>query len=477
MISLRPYQESVVLKARDVLSRGVKRFILVMSTGAGKSRTACHIIESAVNKGHSCIVLVNRDRLVKQWDAVMDELGLKHGVIQYGVEPNDEPIQIASVDSYVSRLDKKFDIVISDECQYSLGDNYRSCIEQQDGISIGLTATPTKLNGDGFKDLYDELIEGISMLELQRLGYLCQLDIYSPNPPDVDLEVIDGDFNQAQYMRKVGGVARLDNAVEMYRHHIDGKRTIIFAVNIADSKAISKRFTDSGIQSKCIHSQQSQNTQDKILSEFCDNEFKVLVSVNILSEGADFPWLEAAIDLAPTASLARYLQKYGRLLRTYPGKDKAVILDLAGSYWIHGAPWNDHKWSLDGNKASKQSITEAILSIRLCTSCGRNYNAAQDSCPYCNEPKTKSKRLIKEASGKLILVTEFEACAHDEKLKKEEQVRKEKEANKIEYNRRKKAAKTIQDYELIERDMNLAKGWAYINYTQYLRARQRYLRK
>jgi superfamily II DNA or RNA helicase len=481
MISLRPYQQKTVSDAREALSRGVKRFIITMPTGAGKSRTACHMIESAVKNGYSCIVLMNRDRLVKQWHVVMNEFGLKHGIIQFGVEPNNEPIQIASVDSYVSRLDKKYDITFSDECHYALGENYRTCIEYQNGISIGLTATPTKMNGEGFSDLYDEIIQGVSMRELQDLGFLSYMDIYSPNPPDVDLDIIDGDFNQSQYLRKSNGTKRLSNAVDLYKKMIPNKRTIVFAVNIQDSKNIAKEFTESGIPAKCIHSKQSGSVQDEILEEFTADKFKVLVSVNILSEGADFPWLEAGIDMAPTASLARYIQKWGRILRTYPGKDKAVMLDLSGSFWIHGAPWVNNKWKLTGHKITKSEIQERITSACICMSCGRNYSSAEPNCPYCGAGKQNRKRAIKQATGELILVTEQEYQGEMQRRKEEQErkakAEKQEEERKAEYNRRRKQAKTLEEYQQIEDDLGLKKGWAYINYHQYLRARQKYFRK
>ncbi len=133
MISLYDHQEELVESARDALRRGVKRFILVASTGYGKTRTACHIIESAAQKGNSIIILVNRDKLVKQWHEVLTGFDIHHGIIQYGEPETDAPVQIASVDSYITRLGKRFDICVSDECHCSLSDTYRACIEHQGG--------------------------------------------------------------------------------------------------------------------------------------------------------------------------------------------------------------------------------------------------------------------------------------------------------------------------------------------------------
>ncbi len=211
------------------------------------------------------------------------------------------------------------------------------------------------MNGEGFGSLYDEIIEARGMAWLIKHGYLAPMQIYSPNPPDIDLELSDGDFNTAQYMRKVSGTQRISNAIELYNEHIKGKLTIAFAVNIADAKRITAAFNDAGISAKCIHSKLKQATQDRILEDFKARKYSVLVSVNILSEGFDCPWIEAGMDLAPTASLARFLQKWGRCIRSYPGKTHAVMLDLAGNYWLHGEPWAKHEWQLEGHKPSKKN--------------------------------------------------------------------------------------------------------------------------
>lgn len=475
MISLYEDQERLLEKCRDVMRKGIRRYIIQGSTGFGKTRVACRIIESVLQKGKSVVILCNRDKLLKQWHDVLNNFEIQHGIIQYGTEPNDEAVQIASVDSYITRLDKKFDVCIADEMHYANGYNFKTCIQYQEAeLSIGMSATPIAPNGAGFADLYDEIVQADGMEWLIKNGRLSPLHIYSASPPDIDLEITDGDFNMAQYMRKCGGVQRINNAIELYKKHINGKLTIVFAVNISDAKNITKQFNDSGISAKCIHSKLAQKTQDKILEDFKNKGFLVLVSVSILNEGIDVPQIEAGIDMSPTASLTRYLQRWGRCIRTCEGKTHATMLDLSGNYWLHNEPWYPHQWSLSGRSVSKQSVMEAILSVRICMSCGRNYNSALDSCPHCNEPVKRSKRVIKEASGKLILVTSDE---YDRIEKEKADKIQAKIDRKEELKRRRKEAKTFEAYEQIERDFGYSKGWGYLNYSFYLKARQKYFRK
>ena len=490
MISLRPHQQKLYEEIKTAVKNGYKRIIAVASTGYGKTRLACAITESSVKKGNSVLILTNREKLMRQWGEVMDGFGFEFGIIQFGYPKTNHKIQIASVDSYISRLDQygQFDIVFSDECQYSLGDNFRGCIEHHPkALSIGLSATPSKTNGEGFFQLYDIIIQGEPTDYLIKEGWLSSMDIYSPNPPDVDLELIDGDFNQSKYMKKVSGTKRIKNAIELYNKHIPRKLTIVFAINIQDARNITKQFNDAGISAKCVHSKQTLETQEKIIKGFKDREYLILVSVTMLVEGFDCQWIEAAIDMSPTASVVRFIQRWGRVIRAFykdgmpldtqeqrkaameaGTKPKAVMLDLAGNYWLHSAPWIKREWTLLGSKPTKNTLEESITSACICQNCGRNYSSTQDFCPYCHASKQQRKRVTKEADGTLVLVTEEEATRLERESVAEQERKQQAEADRIkcaaEYNRRKKAAKTLSDYMKIEYDLGLKKGWGIVNY-------------
>jgi superfamily II DNA or RNA helicase len=101
-------------------------------------------------------------------------------------------------------------------------------------------------------------------------------------------------------------------------------------------------------------------------------ELDVLASCNVVSEGTDIPIVAAAILLRPTASYVLAMQQMGRVLRTYPGKEKATILDHAGNTRRHGLPTEPGNWSLDSKPRRKSDP-------RTCPECGCIFEWARDA--------------------------------------------------------------------------------------------------
>ena len=64
------------------------------------------------------------------------------------------------------------------------------------------------------------------------------------------------------------------------------------------------------------------------MKKFADGSYKALVAIKCLDEGVDVPVAENAIILSSTSNPREHIQRRGRLLRTHPGKDIAIIDDL-----------------------------------------------------------------------------------------------------------------------------------------------------
>lgn len=73
-----------------------------------------------------------------------------------------------------------------------------------------------------------------------------------------------------------------------------------------------------------------QGLRESFYADFHDGRLQFLVTVQVLTEGADFPRCDAAIMARPTQSQTLYTQMVGRALRPYPGKTDALVLDLTG---------------------------------------------------------------------------------------------------------------------------------------------------
>ena len=102
----------------------------------------------------------------------------------------------------------------------------------------------------------------------------------------------------------------------------------------------------------------------------------VLTSADLISEGFDLPAIECGIMLRPTASLALWIQQFGRTLRPFPGKEKAIILDHSGNTMRHmWLPEMEWPWSLKGRNKVKAEKDTAPAVV---------------TCPYCHTAQFES---------------------------------------------------------------------------------------
>jgi hypothetical protein len=121
-----------------------------------------------------------------------------------------------------------------------------------------------------------------------------------------------------------------------------------------------------------------------MLRQFTARQIHQLVVVDIISEGFDLPAVEVASLARPTASLALYMQQFGRALRPAPGKDRALIIDHVGNFLRHGPPDRPRVWTLE-RRGRKGGGGDGIP-LRVCLSCVSPYERFRTECPHCGTP-------------------------------------------------------------------------------------------
>lgn len=133
-------------------------------------------------------------------------------------------------------------------------------------------------------------------------------------------------------------------------------------------------------------------------------------------EGLDIPSAYCAILATPIGSLASYLQIVGRVLRSHPSKDKAVVLDHGGGYWRLGSPNDDRDWhewwSLPEHAVSEMhqlKIREQKTKEPICCPACQMERTGGLECPGCGHKSEKSRRMVimengemKQYDGKLV---------------------------------------------------------------------------
>lgn len=414
----RAYQVTLVERIRVAVRIGQRRILLVLPTGAGKTACAAMIIELALRKGSRILFLVHRKELVDQLSKLLDEMGIDHGIIKgnhWRTRP-EYPVQIGSIQTLnatrccrrckddpqtrpgceachgkgkVKRDWPPAEIVIIDEAHRSLANSYTQITDKYPGsIVLGLTGTPWRLDGRGLGAAFDEIVSCIQIEELTRLGYLVPLRVYAPEVPDLrKIGKSHGDYEVTALAELMDQDGLSGDIVEHYRRYGESRCTVGFAVNVAHAKHLAERFREAGIPSEYVNGKMPESQREAIFERLSRGETRVLWNVDIATEGIDIPQLSCVILARPTKSLTRFLQAVGRVMRPYPGKLHALVLDHAGCVHEHGLPSDERQWTLDDRRAKDEPTPPADLVV--CEDCGMVYRDGRLGCPACRSSQIR----------------------------------------------------------------------------------------
>lgn len=393
---LRDYQQEVFDKLKLELLHN-KRVICQMPCRSGKSYIMYEICKKANLKGSNVLVLAHRNLLLDQHRSLIDL-------------PN---VRITSRQTEVRHLGEhgKVDIILVDECHLSASDTYKKIFDfYSDSIIIGMTATPCRLDGRSLGEIYQKIIKGPTVKYLIGIGAISPFDYYAPKL-DIDLKSVktsDGDYNQKDLEDIMLDNKIYGDIILNYEKMAKGKQAIAYCVSIKHAQKICDLFNEHNYQAKCIHSKIPKKEREKILEDFKNQLFTVIVSVDCISEGISLPSCEVCLMLRPTQSYALYVQQGMRALTPHPNK-KAIVIDYVGNVYRHGMLDEEEEFSLIERKKCKNPSGEPEILVRVCKKCLRTYAGTSSICPYCGYNLGKTKREIEqEKKVELELITEFE---------------------------------------------------------------------
>jgi DNA repair protein RadD len=208
------------------------------------------------------------------------------------------------------------------------------------------------------------------------------------------------------------------DALTHYRKYCPGARAILFAWSIEASMEITRQFNAAGIQAEHVDGSTDDTTRDNAIANFRAGRTLVLSNVNLFSEGFDVPAVEAVFDLAPTKSLAMYLQRCGRGLRAMAGKDTAWLFDHANNSKIHGLPDADRGWSLAGRQ--KRASKSDGPPTKQCALCFAWVAGAASVCRHCGYKFETQSREMELVDGELAEVSKVERERRDAMVKNQQ---------------------------------------------------------
>lgn len=381
--TLRPYQQTA---KENIFAEWDEHesVMLQMPTGTGKTRLFTSLIadinQFSIQRKEAVkiVIIAHRTELIDQIDASLDKYKVAHGVIAGGYERKLKyPVQVASIQTLTNKhnleIAKKVnaDFVIIDEAHHSLARTYKTLWKLYPRArKLGVTATPWRMSGSGFVDLFDKLILTKPVKWFIQEKYLSNYQYYSLKQnsdirstiDDIDDFDIEGDYKTSALERAMNTSVIRAQLLDSYLTLAEGKKGIIYAISQAHSKQICEDFQKRDIRIVAIDSKTPKQKRLELVNQFRRNELDIIVNVDIFSEGFDCPDIEFVQLARPTCSLAKYLQQVGRVLRTSDNKNTAIILDNVGMYSRFGLPDARRHWMhhFIGNNSSTEVIVDAI---------------------------------------------------------------------------------------------------------------------
>lgn len=399
MSALREYQVDLIERVRKSYRDGYRRPCIVLPCGGGKSIITAEIAKRATEKGNRVLFLVHRRELVEQ---------IRQTFYDWGVDLY--LCRVEMVQTACRRLHKMAEpqLIITDENHHCLATSYRKIYDAFPGAQcLGVTATPTRLNGGGLGDVNDTLVIGVTAKWLIQNGYLAPYDYFAPAVTDLSgLRTQRGEYVTADVVSALDQSTIYGDVVGHYSKLASGSKAICYCSSVAHSKRMAERFCNAGIPAAHIDGDTEKGERARIVEQFRVGALMVLCNVDLISEGFDVPDCSCAILLRPTQSLTLYIQQAMRCMRHQPGK-RAIIIDHVGNYTRFGMPDDDREWTLDPKRKLKKMVADSDK-IRQCPECYFTF-AYGPICPHCGYefPKTERAELEEQPDAELTRIEGF----------------------------------------------------------------------
>ena len=432
-IKLFDYQEDMVKRVQEAFKHH-DAVMVQMPTGTGKTMVLANIVFSFLEKSNNPIwIVAHRRELVEQIKGTLNKSLLifsnhpvplsKEGSTsspspssseggdvtalrcseplrsKVGGPKRSSPdclsagalIKVTSIQwlaKHYREMEEKPGLIVIDEAHHALAETYAEVMNAYPKAKkLGLTATPYRLNGKGFTDLFDTLLCSWSMEKFIAEGRLSLYDYYSIKPDSADQLLIDslqkrgadGDYQQKELNEVMDVKPSLERLCLTIKEYVPRKKGIVYAISIQHAEHIAEFYRENGIKAVAISSKTPLAERQKLIERFkssslssslnsasnTSDEIEVLVSVDLFSEGFDCPDVEFIQLARPTLSLAKYMQMVGRGLRVAEGKEYCVILDNVGLYKRFGLPSVDRDWQsmFEGRTSLEDILQEACMQV------------------------------------------------------------------------------------------------------------------
>lgn len=419
---LYDYQNKLLSEARQSLANGNKSVMVVSAAGSGKTAMMSEMARLTTSHHKRVWVMAHRKELINQ---IRDSFIFNEVDFEYAV--------IKTIGTMANRMQNMVppDLIIFDEAHHSVANTYRKVRDNfPDVPTIGFTATPWRMSGVGFTDMYDDIVTGPTIPWLIEHQKLAPFDYYVPAFIDINKIKFNsaGNATTDSMNEAVGDeIATLNSIFDEWKNVGGSEKTITYMYSVGSSHAIVELFNQNGISAAHIDSKTPKAIRDKAMQDFKDGKIQMLSNYELYGEGVNIPDATTVIMARPTKSLVFYIQAGMRSMRYQPNK-KAIILDFVANVNHFGLPDYDHNWEEYFKGYKKKKSSEFVEAVSTCDNCFATFYPKEwldthtgfndegketkyKTCPYCGEvTKTVVEREVKKSVDiKLNKVTDMDA--------------------------------------------------------------------
>lgn len=420
MYDLRPYQNDLIKHITKSMQSGHHHIIVQSPPRTGKTVVMAEIARRTTTKNNRVMFIIHRKEVLDQAKATFKKQNVNPKLATMGL-----------VQTLCRRVDKlpEPQLILIDEGHHALAASYQKILDKfENAYVLFFTATPRRTGQRQLDEVADDIIIGQSIHELTDKGFLAPFRYFQP-PNDFNAKLLKrnstGDYSNKS-MDEAMSSKIYGHIVKQYKRIANGMQAVVYTYSIDSAKRVAKEFNEAGITAKEVDGNTPIVERDAVVSDFRNQKLKILVNVNLFTEGVDLPNVDCVIMARPTTSLALFLQFSMRCLNPRPGKT-AIIIDHANNVQKFGYPDDDRDWRqavISGTKSVPKTNDEPTMAIITCDYCFavvKTSEVKDGKCPLCgNEIKIHQEKEVTdvdlvEAKNRKKLISKI---IHSDLLKK-----------------------------------------------------------
>ncbi len=453
-IAGRPYQIQAIRAVFEAMEEKKRKFLLIMATGTGKTRTCIAMVDGIMRAGWISRVLFLVDRIALRDQAVE---AFKENAPQYSIWPQtgetkivtDRRVYVSTYPTMLNIIEDEnlsphfFDLIIIDESHRSIYNVYQNILSYFNSVILGLTATPTDAVDhntfelfdceDGlptfaytFEDAVNNIPPYLTNYEVMKLTTRFQQEgihlstiseedqkkllAEGKDPTEINFEgtelekAVTNKGTNALIVREFW-----DECIKDPNGVLPGK-TIFFCMTISHARRIKEIFDQfysqgAGEIAKVIISEDPRvYGKGGLLDQFKNNDFpRIAISVDMLDTGIDIPELVNLVFAKPVLSYTKFWQMIGRGTRVLNPKDRKNWCHEKKKFLIIDC-WDNFEY-FKLNPKGKESRAQIALPIRLFKMRLEKLRAARErSVEIVSSEKLELQKLINALPKNNVIV-------------------------------------------------------------------------